>query len=280
VDVLQIVPKKTAKRKNMSLKRKIDTLGRVDCLEVTTNIGCPVDCHSYCPQDILLRRYEGTRLLSLDMFKKCLKSVPKSVEVIFSGFSEPFGNPEAIDMLEYAARDHRISLFSTLMGASEDSVKRLCRLKYERFCIHVPDGVNCKVPLTEEYMRNFFYAVGHVRNTYFALMNERFTSNNRENVVRGKLPKPKAVQYCDLPYYPDFVLLPNGKLQLCCMDFGLRHTVGNLEKNSYNSIKKDYLERNKKFDLCRYCSWNISYVAGLLLVAARGAKPIKWLKME
>jgi hypothetical protein len=219
--------------------------------------------------------------MSLDLFKECLKTVPKSVEIIFSGFSEPFGNPNAIDMLEYvASHNYKLSLFSTLMGASEDSVKRLSRLKYVRFCVHVPDGVNCTIPLTEEYMRNFFYAVGHVRNTYFSIMNKNFNSNNRENVTRGNLPKPKPVQYCDLPYYPDFVLLPNGNLQLCCMDFGLNNTVGNLQKSSYSSIRKDFFKKNKKFNLCRYCSWDISYLGGFMLIAARAGKPSKWLKME
>ena len=273
-------PKIKRKGRLMSIKPTLDKIGRVDCLEITTNIGCPVNCRNLCPQDILLRRYEGPRLLSLDKFKEYLKSVPNSVEIVFSGFSEPFGNPEAINMLEYASRNHRISLFSTLMGASEDSVKRLCHLQYRHFCIHVPDGVNCKIPLTPDYTRNFFYAVEHVRNAYFSLMNQNFKSNNRENIVRGALPKPKPVQYCDLPYYPDFVLLPNGNLQLCCMDFGLEHTVGNLEKNSYDSIRKDFFKRNKKFNLCRYCSWNISYLGGIMLITGRAWKPNRWLKME
>jgi hypothetical protein len=264
----------------VSIKPKLDKLGRVDCLEITTNIGCPVNCRNYCPQDILLSHYEGPRLLSFDKFKEYLKTVPKSVEIIFSGFSEPFGNPDAINMMEYASRNYRISLFSTLMGASEDAVKRLSRLRYTRFCIHVPDGVNCKIPLTAEYTRNFFYALEHVRNAYLMIMNQNFHSNNRENVVRGDLPKPKQIRYCDLPYYPDFILLPNGNLQLCCMDFGLNHIVGSLEKNSYDSIRRDFFKRNKKFNLCRYCSWNISYLGGLLHVTARSGELNKWVKME
>lgn len=274
-------PKNSEKgKKLMSITNVVDKLGRTACLEITTNIGCPANCRNLCPQEILLNRYEGPRLMSLDMFKTCLKTVPPSVEILFSGFSEPFANPDAISMIEHAAQNHTISVFTTLMCASEDSVKRLGRLEYNRFCLHVPDGVNCRIPLTEEYMRNFFYIVEHVRNVYFTTMNKRFHSNNRENVTRGKLPRAKPVQYCDLPFYPDFVLLPNGNVQLCCMDFGLKHTVGNLERNSYESIRADFWKRRKKFALCRYCSWNISYLAGVVLVAAKGTKPIKLFKME
>jgi hypothetical protein len=91
-------------------------------------------------------------------------------------------------------------------------------------------------------------------------MNDNFSSNNRENVAHGILPKRKRlVRYCNSTYYPNFILLPNGNVQLCCMDFGLQHTMGNLLERDYNSIKADFLKHSKSMELCHYCVYNIPY---------------------
>lgn len=42
-------------------------------LEITTYIGCPVRC-SYCPQEVLLKKYKGEMVMSFETFKKILKS--------------------------------------------------------------------------------------------------------------------------------------------------------------------------------------------------------------
>lgn len=58
------------------------------------------------------------------------------------------------------------------------------------------------------------------------------------------------------------VLLPDGSLILCCMDYGLQHTLGNLFKDTYESImygetmqeiEKSMLCQNDKEILCRKC---------------------------
>ena len=36
------------------------------------------------------------------------------------------------------------------------------------------------------------------------------------------------------------VLLPNGDVVLCCMDFGMQHVLGNLKRQSYEEILKLY----------------------------------------
>lgn len=32
------------------------------------------------------------------------------------------------------------------------------------------------------------------------------------------------------------ILLPNGQVQLCCMDWGLQHIIGNLKNQTYDSL--------------------------------------------
>ena len=46
------------------------------------------------------------------------------------------------------------------------------------------------------------------------------------------------------------ILLPNGDVSLCCMDYGLKHITGNLYEQSYNDSIPD---NNESFDLCRTC---------------------------
>ena len=46
------------------------------------------------------------------------------------------------------------------------------------------------------------------------------------------------------------VLLPNGDLSLCCMDYNLEHILGNLYEQEYEDIIP---ELNTPFNLCRYC---------------------------
>lgn len=59
------------------------------------------------------------------------------------------------------------------------------------------------------------------------------------------------------------VLLPDGTLLLCCMDYGMKHVLGNLRKETYeeimtgehiNRIKEGLLGDEKIDILCRMCS--------------------------
>ncbi len=57
------------------------------------------------------------------------------------------------------------------------------------------------------------------------------------------------------------VLLPNGDIVLCCMDYGLKHVLGNLLRQSYDEIMcgREMLRikeaMNGKGDvLCRHCT--------------------------
>jgi hypothetical protein len=234
---------------------------RRERLEITTKIGCPVNCLKFCPQEVLIRKYKGERELTLENFKRALETVPKNVEIIFSGYCEPFANRKAIDMIEYAYyKGYSVSVLTTMYQATEEDTERLVKLKFHVFCLHLPDGDAMKIPLSPPYMANVFKVMQSVKNASFISMNKQFKTNNREVFVRGLQSKKKPIRFCQMHYLPDFVLLPNGDLQLCCMDFGLWHTVGNLFKQDYPTIKANYMRRKKNFALCTLCTQNISYL--------------------
>ena len=54
---------------------------------------------------------------------------------------------------------------------------------------------------------------------------------------------------CDETLYHN-VVLPNGDVSLCCMDYGLKHILGNLYTQEYNDIIPEPLSC---FTLCSSC---------------------------
>jgi adenine C2-methylase RlmN of 23S rRNA A2503 and tRNA A37 len=69
-------------------------------LEITTRIGCRVNC-KFCPQKKLLDHYKENshniiqkNVLSFKNFKKCIDKVPSSVRIDFSGMAEPWLNKD------------------------------------------------------------------------------------------------------------------------------------------------------------------------------------------
>lgn len=228
-------------------------------LEVTTAIGCPCNCLQYCPQEIIKKNYQGERTLSFSNFVEAIENVPKNVAVYFSGFCEPFTNSECMKMINYTfEKGFSVGVDSTLLGASNDDVEKLIEYKYVRFCLHLPDGKAFKLNDNSEHMNRVGMIMSHVRNLEFSIMNENFQSNKRENIARGRLPPPsKAFYSCDKMTTPQMVLLPNGNLQLCCMDMSMSHTIGNLFKEKYVDARKKLLSNRGKYTLCRYCCFNI-----------------------
>ena len=233
-------------------------------LEVTTVSKCTIDCR-YCPQRIFQKKYQGCKVLSFDDFKSALSSVPKQVAIHFSGFAEPFLNPQCLDMIEYThAQGYKISLFSTLVGLKSKDVERLKRCNPE-VTLHLPDNLgNAKIPLTQAYKDTLTAAMNQLHITTFYVMNERFISNERAGSCEETQTRNlRGWFFCEKLATPQFVMLPNGDVTLCCMDFGLKHPLGNLVSQSWFEITQSLEYQNVcanrfKIDgevLCRKCAW-------------------------
>jgi hypothetical protein len=59
---------------------------------------------------------------------------------------------------------------------------------------------------------------------------------------------------CDERLYHN-VLLPNGDVSLCCMDYGLKQIIGNLRRQEYEEVVP---EPYSCYDMCRFCENGIS----------------------
>ena len=232
-------------------------------LGVTTNSHCYIGC-SFCPQPVFKRTYHGESYLTLENFKLALGHTPRYVNIGFSGFSEPFLNPDCLSMIEYALqKGYHVDVASTLVGLKLKAVPRLANCKLAGFVLHLPDNLgNAKIPITSEYQQVLTKVLTSIKVDQFVVMNERFTSNLRA----GNLPDARKIHkygwfICQSLVRPDCILLPNCDVVLCCNDWGLKHVLGNLLEQDYEDIA--YSEEFRKIasnrfrlngkTLCRNC---------------------------
>jgi hypothetical protein len=251
-------------------------------IEITTYIGCPLMCN-YCPQDALLAGYKGDnhkgkKVMELDSFKSMLAKIPKEVQILFSGYVEPWTNPACTDMVVHTLEQgYRVSIFTTLQGMTEDDADRtldIIRKRYNQMNIiniHLPDkdmfmrgwkNTPVYFNVLDKFFR-FYNEKGGIRYPKlqamtmdlngephssiverYGLMLSRFEGIDRAgslNTERNKVdeavmaPKVKnnfknGCSATPSSYYNHQVLLPNGDVQLCCMDFGIKNKLGNLNE--------------------------------------------------
>lgn len=263
-------------------------------MEVTTSVpqgGCAVDC-VFCPQRLLVERYQGNRVMSLANFQQWVDKIPQDVRITFSGFVEPWLNRRCSDMVLYAhERGHPISVFTTGIGMSVEDIERICHIPFVGepnggFTFHLPDSeLLAKHPITPGYIRlcewvrdnrhriqNFKLmsmgaqihpAVAHCFDQNFVVGNmwDRAGNLSREAILKPELMNIQhrwnRIQHTDGPrtcgcvenLYHN-VLMPNGDVSLCCMDYGLDNIIGNLDNQSYEEVIP---QANTCYDMCLSC---------------------------
>jgi organic radical activating enzyme len=255
-------------------------------LEVTTIIGCPMKC-TFCPQDKLIAGYSSpVRSLSLEDFAKILSKVPTYVRIDFSGMAEPWSNRQATDMLELAlVSGFNVAVYTTLQGMRDHSrvISLLTRYKeqVEAVVLHLPDknGNMRGFKRSEVYDLALaaFTAFGQQKIVrHFATMtmdrgNEtalgvapsaKWTGLSRAGNVNTDLIAQQPIEpplnhatplTCSFtPFYDHNVLLPNGDVVLCCMDYSLKHRIGNLLTGDYFSLFSSHEMTALRTDNMRY----------------------------
>jgi MoaA/NifB/PqqE/SkfB family radical SAM enzyme len=256
---------------------------------IDTKNGCVVDC-VFCPQRTLQKSYKGERFLSLENFQKAVDKMPEEIRVTFAGFTEPWLNPKTTDMLLYAnQKGHPISVFTTGIGMDVDDIERIKDIPYAGnpnggFVLHLPDQERkAKHPITDRYVKviekfgevhkdiqNFtLMCMGTVHESVRHVFPDAPTYqmwSRAGNLLGESMMKPellnrkdeyKSVYHGEQPMtcgcleklYHN-IMLPNGDVSLCCMDYGLEHILGNLLDQDYEDVIP---EDNTCFNLCRFC---------------------------
>jgi hypothetical protein len=266
----------------IKLERAMNTVPNnsdITYFEITLVIGCSGNCKRYCAQEVLIERYgDRKKIMDMDSFHQALHNMPSGLPLSFGGYSEPFGHPEFIDFLKLSiSHDHPIGVFSTLIGASKEQVEELIKLKYSFFVIHMPDGVNLKTNLTNEYMTNFFTVANTIRNSRIVRMDDNFRSCKREEALRGNLSKPKNAWGCSMNFFrlPVPEMVPDGVVYPCCYDMGLTSPMGNIFNEKYETIRKG-IDVFNFHEFCKYCSFALSPSSAILQTCYMSAP--RWIK--
>lgn len=265
-------------------------------IDITTKIGCRLNC-DYCPQEVIGKSFlkiKGEKLLTLELFKNYIRTVPLDVEMCFCGFSEPWGNPDCTSLVEYAyQRGHAITIYTTLDGMTINDVQRLEKLKFLKFSIHLPDNKNeMHIQMNEEYVQVLEAVLkSSISPLTLSVQTFKFPNTKIHPALQSVLKKSKfpirrlidtinsragnlsmdqisPIQRIkgDLVFCPNMnggLLLPNGDLYLCSMDWGLRHKIINLKTDSFQDYfqHSEYLKiikanKDESIDvLCRTCEY-------------------------
>lgn len=245
-------------------------------LEITTHIGCPVNCTD-CPQKLLLSKYKGKRDLDLDDFKRAIDKVPAGTRIDFSGMCEPFTNLHCTDMILYAAeKGFPLALYTTLQGATIEDYERLKDVRYEVVTIHLPDkNGRSHFNITDEYIDclskwdcDAYSCHGDIDDRVLFYLKQRglitFMHDRAGNVeVRPHINiEPDRMLYCITSgrNMDHNVLLPDGTVITCCMDYGMTGVFGNLFSQTYDEVlnSKEAWRMRRTLDegesICRHCA--------------------------
>ncbi len=299
---VEIIPRKTGyihKKKVVTNAWKYSIAPTMEFTTVIPPKGCVVDC-VFCPQQTLLKVYDGVKTLTLDNFKKIVDKIPQEVRITFAGFTEPWLNKSCTDMLLYAHdKGHPVSAFTTVVGMNKNDVERIKDIPFAGapnggFTIHLPDQERkAKHPITKKYIETIEY-LAEVKDqiTNFQVMSmgtvhedvkhafptaPQYDMWSRAGNLTGEAAlKPEVNKYtflsidhgdkamtcgCDERMYHN-VCLPNGDIALCCMDYGLEHIVGNIFESSYEEVIP---EPHACYEMCRKCENGIEYFSPFMI---------------
>lgn len=260
-------------------------------LEISTVIGCRMMC-KVCPQSVHIRAAAARHIehsLTLETFWRCIKNVPREVEIDFAGMAEPWLNKQATVMVESAVSfGHPVAIYSTLEGMSLNDVARLSKLSLRTtLCVHLPDAHGImKLDVDDGYLA-VLEAVVEMIPCHFTLFGElhpkvrlalgaraagiRDDSNgtfSRAGTLR-KIERKTGALMCSAcgPKIDHNVMLPNGDVVLCCQLYDLKHIIGNLKTMKYEELfhSPEYLKvmaglaGDESIDIaCRTCELAVS----------------------
>lgn len=241
----------------------------MNTLEITTQIGCPLMC-TFCPQDKLRQAYtDPIKKMSLETFVTALSKLSKDVRIVFAGYTEPWANDLCNDFLEISLQQgFDVGIYTTLYNINPAQCDRLILLliqyksQIKDFWVHLPDQNKNMVGF--RYSKDFEYTFDCIsqladinymtmdsesridpaikttivsRNWYLHTRANNLTINNIKQQPVNLPPRYEFIVECTRNKdYHSNILLPNGDVILCCMDYGLKHTLGNLLTQSYDEI--------------------------------------------
>ncbi len=243
---------------------------------------------------------DAEKYMSVENFATILSKVPLHVQIDFSGMSEPWANPDATDMLELTLScGYHIVVYTTLYGMTPDNARRVIALlldhrdQVKEVCLHLPDangnmrGYKPSVEF-DEVLGLFMTASKNLRSFRAMTMDNRSrvhpsvkmpassrswegldrAGNVDENIIVPHTQHNGPVSCSFTPFYDHNVVLPNGDVVLCCMDYSTKHKIGNLLTGDYYSLfaspgmghlRAENTKIGKSDTICKSCNRATTY---------------------
>ena len=269
-------------------------------LEITTMVGCPVKCTFCPQETLKAKYNGYKKYLDLDDFKVVLNKVPRHVRIDFSGMAEPWANPNCTAMLQHTLEQgYRVAIYTTLYGLRPEQAPQVIHLldtyrhQIEVIVLHLQDAQNNMrgLKFTDKWVATFNIFIdginqGRVPNAAVMTMDasgelhpflqsigvrpapfqaiDRAGSLDLTQIgaqpVQQRSSMGRPISCASTPYYDHNVLMPNGDVLLCCMDYSYKHKIGNLLQESYYDLFKGEVLRalvvdnmKSKPDKCSIC---------------------------
>jgi radical SAM protein with 4Fe4S-binding SPASM domain len=220
--------------------------------------------------------------MKFETFKKCIDKLPSDVQITFSGMSEPWLNKDMTKMLLYAYKKgfKEFRVYTTGVGMDIKDIDKIKKIPFNKFVVHLPDAdTNAIIPVTKGHKELLLkIKKSKIKNCSYMTMGKLHTALEEdfgELVVSprmiskaGNLAKFAKINHtgsimCNSEFgLKHSMLLPNGDVQLCCMDNAIQYKIGNLLESDYDSLYKSkefaLIEKKLKNEklgdvLCRHC---------------------------
>ncbi len=262
-------------------------------LEITTKIGCKINC-VYCPQKLLLGQYFKENslrksMLTYEDFRTCIDKLPVQTRIDFSGMAEPWLNSACTDMICYAVQTgHPVAIYTTLIGMKKEDFERIKDFELEEFVLHIPDAKsNSHIVIDDNYIQLLQEVINYKKDGSNLVTGYSCHGEIHPQIINAVPKDSKLITELidragnlDSDYVESKenigeivcvnceddinhnVLLPDGTILLCCMDYGMKHVLGNLLMESYEEIQNSAeaqkvrrgLAGQEQDVLCRNCT--------------------------
>lgn len=116
-----------------------------------------------------------------------------------------------------------------------------------------------------EYFKTFEYILTHIHNLEFMNMGATFISNRNEDRIRGIPQERKRGRVmCWRLSEPNYFMMPNGDVFLCCMTRGISDKIGSLQDCTYPELVARFNQISTEMQtdtgsVCHYCTASIPW---------------------
>lgn len=207
--------------------------------------------------------------MSIEDFKVILRNTPQNCVIMFAGMAEPYLNPDCTKMLKLACdAGRKVRLYTTLEGATEEDIDEIIKLPLQFVGLHIADKekyasidttdsyykmveklITAKKVCSEQSFLDDITSQGSPDERIVEMLNGKFEIITAVQDRAGNLEDNQAVKrqsrltnekfmctYCGT-MVNNHVVMPDGTLLLCQMDYGMKHVLGNILEKTYDELR-------------------------------------------